>query len=45
MSRGMDEHGEGKSRSHGEVIHQRRGHQAPEESERQKDERVHGSVK
>jgi hypothetical protein len=45
LSRGLGDEGESRSRSHGEVIHSRRGHQAPEESERQMDKPVHGSTR
>jgi hypothetical protein len=41
MARGIHERGERESASHGEVIHNRRGHQAPEESERQSGEQIH----
>jgi hypothetical protein len=41
MSCGMDEAGERESARHGEVIHTRRGHLAPEERERQSGEQIH----
>jgi hypothetical protein len=41
MARGLDERGERESARHGEVIHSRRGHRAPEESERQSGEQIH----
>jgi hypothetical protein len=42
---GMGERGEAESARQGHAVHQRRGHQAPEESERQMDKPVHGSAR
>jgi hypothetical protein len=42
LSRGLDGR---ESEQRGHEIHSRRGHRAPEESERQKDKPVHGSTR